>query len=84
MNASHAYVCLANDEAVAWAHVVPGSLDEMVFDAAQVKSGYAKSDALPAYCRQGQFPRDRWGERPKNRLLRAPDGASSELGLTSA
>ena len=46
----------------------------MVFDPAQVKFGYAKSESLPAYCRQCEFLRDCWGECPKNRLLRTPDG----------
>ena len=50
----------------------------MVFAPAQVKFGYAKSDTLPAYCRRCEFLSDCWGECPKNRLLRTPDG---ELGL---
>jgi len=50
------------------------SLGEMVFDPAQVKFGYAKSEALPAYCRECEFLRDCWGECPKNRVLRTPDG----------
>jgi sulfatase maturation enzyme AslB (radical SAM superfamily) len=28
----------------------------------------------PAYCRKCEFLRDCWGECPKNRVLRAPDG----------
>ena len=54
------------------------SLGEMVFDPVQVKFGYAKSEALPAYCRQCEFLRDCWGECPKNRLVRTPAG---EAGL---
>jgi len=50
------------------------SLGEMVFDPVQVKFGYAKSEALPAYCRQCEFLRDCWGECPKNRMLRTPYG----------
>jgi len=50
------------------------SLGDMVFSAAQVKFGYAKSEKLPAYCRQCEFLGDCWGECPKNRLLRTPDG----------
>jgi uncharacterized protein len=50
----------------------------MVFSATQVKFGYAKSETLPAYCRQCEFLSDCWGECPKNRLLRTPDG---EAGL---
>jgi uncharacterized protein len=48
----------------------------MVFSPQQVKFGYAKSETLPAYCRQCEFLRDCWGECPKNRLLRTPDGES--------
>jgi len=50
------------------------SLGDMVFSPAQVKFGYAKSETLPAYCRQCEFLADCWGECPKNRLLRTPDG----------
>jgi len=50
------------------------SLGDMVFDPVQVKFGYAKSDTLPACCRQCEYLRDCWGECPKNRLLRTPDG----------
>jgi uncharacterized protein len=54
------------------------SLGDMVFSPRQVKFGYAKSETLPAYCRQCEFLTDCWGECPKNRLLRTPDG---EAGL---
>ncbi len=50
------------------------ALGDLVFSPTQVRFGYAKSDALPAYCRSCAFVRDCWGECPKNRLLRAPDG----------
>ena len=50
------------------------SLGDMVFSPRQVKFGYAKSETLPAYCRQCQYLSDCWGECPKNRLLRTPDG----------
>ena len=46
----------------------------MVFSPAQVKFGYAKSEALPRYCRECLYLKDCWGECPKNRLIRAPDG----------
>jgi len=52
------------------------SLGDMVFSPTQVRFGYAKSEKLPAYCRQCEFLRDCWGECPKNRLLRTPDGES--------
>jgi len=45
-----------------------------VFAPAQVKFGYAKSESLPGYCRRCDHLRDCWGECPKNRLLRTPDG----------
>jgi uncharacterized protein len=49
-------------------------LAEMVFSPTQVKFGYAKSETLPAYCRSCSYLKDCWGECPKNRLIRAPDG----------
>jgi uncharacterized protein len=53
-------------------------LAEMVFSPTQVRFGYAKSETLPAYCRSCSYLTDCWGECPKNRLLRTPDG---EAGL---
>ncbi len=50
------------------------SVDDLVFSPRQVKFGYAKSESLPGYCRQCPFLGDCWGECPKNRLLRTPDG----------
>ena len=49
-------------------------LGKMAFSREQVKFGYAKSEALPGYCRACAFLTDCWGECPKNRLLRTPDG----------
>jgi serine-type anaerobic sulfatase-maturating enzyme len=49
-------------------------LAEMVFSPAQIKFGYAKSETLPRYCRECFYLRDCWGECPKNRLIRTPDG----------
>jgi uncharacterized protein len=46
----------------------------MVFQPTQVRFGYAKSEKLPKYCRECRFLTDCWGECPKNRLVRAPDG----------
>ena len=46
----------------------------MAFSRDQVKFGYAKSEALPRYCKECAFLKDCWGECPKNRLLRTPDG----------
>ena len=53
-------------------------LGDMVFSPSQVRFGYAKWETLPAHCRSCAYVRDCWGECPKNRLLRAPDG---EAGL---
>jgi uncharacterized protein len=50
----------------------------MVFDPAQVRFGYAKSETLPKYCRECSYLGDCWGECPRNRIVRAPDG---EAGL---
>ena len=55
------------------------SLGDMVFDPEQVRFGYAKSEKLPRYCRECEYLSDCWGECPKNRLLRTPDG---EPGLS--
>ena len=46
----------------------------MVFSPEQVKFGYAKSETLPRYCRDCAYLKDCWGECPKNRLIRTPDG----------
>jgi uncharacterized protein len=54
------------------------SLAEMVFAPTQVKFGYAKSEALPRYCRECPYLKDCWGECPKNRFIHTPDG---EAGL---
>ncbi|HXB58694.1 MAG TPA: anaerobic sulfatase maturase [Candidatus Acidoferrales bacterium] len=51
-----------------------GSLGEMVFSDRQKKFGSAKSETLPQYCRQCSYLEDCWGECPKNRIIRAPDG----------
>jgi uncharacterized protein len=50
------------------------SLGDMVFSPPQVKFGYAKSETLPRYCRECEYLNDCWGECPKNRVVRAPDG----------
>ena len=50
------------------------NLGEMVFDPEQVRFGYAKSEQLPKYCLQCDYLTDCWGECPKNRLLRTPEG----------
>jgi uncharacterized protein len=50
------------------------SLADMMFEPVQVKFGYAKSETLPAYCRKCAHVSDCWGECPKNRLVRTPEG----------
>ena len=50
------------------------TLGDMAFSPSQVRFGYAKSGALPRHCLECEFLTDCWGECPKNRLLRAPDG----------
>ena len=52
----------------------PTLLADMVFSPRQVEFGHAKSESLPRHCRECAFLTDCWGECPKNRLLRAPDG----------
>ena len=51
---------------------------EMAYGESAKKFGFAKRDTLPAYCRQCEHLKLCWGECPKNRLVRAPDG---EVGL---
>jgi len=58
--------------------VAERSLAELAFQPKQVKFGYAKSETLPGHCRRCDYLKDCWGECPKNRLLRTPDG---EAGL---
>jgi len=53
-------------------------LTDLAFAPAQFKFGFAKSKTLPRYCRECSYLRDCWGECPKNRLIRTPDG---EAGL---
>ncbi len=50
------------------------ALDAQVFSRTQVKFGYAKNETLPKYCRACRYLPDCWGECPKNRIIRAPDG----------
>ena len=55
-------------------NVKTGRLGEMVFSGEQIKFGKSKSASLPQYCRQCAFLNDCWGECPKNRFIRTPDG----------
>jgi uncharacterized protein len=49
-------------------------LHNLVFSRIQVQFGYAKNETLPQYCRNCAYLRDCWGECPKNRFVRTPDG----------
>ena len=49
-------------------------LDQQVFSRKQVQFGYAKSETLPLYCQKCTYLTDCWGECPKNRFVRTPDG----------
>lgn len=51
-----------------------GRLGDMVHSPRQDAFGHAKSDTLPQYCRQCAYLADCWGECPKNRFIRTPDG----------
>lgn len=50
------------------------SIGQMVFSPTQMRFGYAKTETLPRYCRECSYLKDCWGECPKNRLIRTPDG----------
>lgn len=51
---------------------------QMAYSQRQKDFGFAKRDTLPAYCRGCSHVKMCWGECPKNRLIRTPDG---EAGL---
>lgn len=54
--------------------VKTGSLRDMVFSESQQQFGRDKSSTLPQYCRRCAYLTDCWGECPKNRVIRSPDG----------
>lgn len=58
--------------------IAKDGLNDLVFSTRQEAFGMAKRDNLPSYCLQCSHLKLCWGECPKNRLIRAPDG---ELGL---
>lgn len=47
---------------------------DMVYGEAQKRFGFAKRDRLPRYCRSCPHVSLCWGECPKNRFIRTPDG----------
>jgi len=59
-------------------NIMDKPISEMVFSGRQKDFGFAKRDTLPQYCRECPHLKMCWGECPKNRLLRTPDG---KLGL---
>ncbi|WP_421193406.1 anaerobic sulfatase maturase [Aeromonas enteropelogenes] len=54
------------------------SLAHMAFSTRQEAFGMSKRDSLPDYCLKCPYLTLCWGECPKNRLVRTPDG---EIGL---
>lgn len=50
------------------------SIAETVFSQKQMKFGFAKRDTLPQYCRECKYLFACWGECPKNRFIKTPDG----------
>ena len=55
-------------------NVMDNNLADMVFSPFQTKFGIDKSEKLPEYCRKCEYLTDCYGECPKNRILRTPDG----------
>lgn len=53
-------------------------LGELAYSPQQQRFGLAKRDTLPQYCRQCPHLKLCWGECPRNRFVRTPDG---EAGL---
>lgn len=51
---------------------------DLAFSERQKRFGHAKSDSLPAYCKSCDYLQLCWGDCPKDRFLRTPDG---EVGL---
>ena len=49
-------------------------LGTMAFCERQMDFGFSKRESLPKYCRECKYLNSCWGECPKNRLLRTPDG----------
>jgi len=50
------------------------TLVEMVFSERQTRFGLNKYDSLPSQCRNCQFLFACWGECPRNRFVKTPDG----------
>lgn len=57
-----------------WGNIRELELSRLAFSDRQVSFGMAKGTTLPEYCRRCPFLTDCWGECPKNRFVRTPDG----------
>ncbi len=53
-------------------------VSEMVLSRRQMEFGFAKRDTLPQYCRECKYLSACWGECPKNRFIKTPNG---QVGL---
>lgn len=60
------------------ANIHEHSLNDMAFSTRQYTFGMAKRESLPTYCKQCPYLLYCWGECPKNRLIKTPNG---EAGL---
>ncbi|MFM0220165.1 anaerobic sulfatase maturase [Paraburkholderia caledonica] len=55
-------------------NVKDAHIGTMAFSERQQKFGFSKRDSLPGYCRKCRHLSLCWGECPKNRLVRTPEG----------
>ncbi len=55
-------------------NIMDRPLVETVFSGRQVRFGLAKQDTLPQYCRECEYLFACWGECPRNRFVRSPEG----------
>ncbi|EHD2249681.1 anaerobic sulfatase maturase [Vibrio vulnificus] len=60
------------------ANIQQHDLSELAMSTRQYTFGMAKRESLPSYCLQCPYLQYCWGECPKNRLIKSPDG---EVGL---
>ncbi len=56
-------------------NIMEGPLEEMVYSEAQERFGRSKEGLLPDYCRLCPYEFACFGECPKNRFIKTPDGA---------
>jgi uncharacterized protein len=55
-------------------NILRADLGDIAFTRRQVKFGMDKKDTLPGQCKTCPHLEDCWGECPRNRLVRTPDG----------